>query len=741
MDFLVEDVKWRNSRWQQGKDDWEFYWEKYGEYFSPGVPVDWNSGPLKALSAYKHPNSYFTIRTSLGKDEWQYLMEILARIDVSQIEHIEVELMTDTSPGIRHLSNVLGSGAFSGLKTLKIRIPTEIGLRRADAIYLQQALRTGRFDFGADSRLEETLARSFSKRLQHLELSGVFKHLQHLELSRVTDEKCWEEFISVMKSGQVPNLTSLSLSDNKILRLTDLVPFLFSNALENLIVDGCGFGSVEFQHIMDTIINVNGSPLALKRLDLHNNILDDLAVSSLVQLANSNQLAQLQELDLSRNSGIGSTSLTTLTKTIQRGHLPSLKLLIWDRTQAEDADANAEAFVRLCNNTDGLGDEWYQVLHRFTAVTQKSVLKQNVSQYNVNKIQLTDMKDHKRVDWDRDMPHYMPESSSGATTAMENLGTILEGNRLSTVVVLRLRIISDKCDDPTILGQEPEGSARFAAALMAGHFTSLLIPTFPVGDISGLTLCLPASHVGAILGALEENDVSHLRAFSITTVDGVDHSFQSSLYQKLDTALTGGCFKRLQHLKLSNMVFDGVDVCEVLTRATISGNLESITSVHLGKNYVADVSPFHMLDFRGICLDGCWMNSQRVLGLADALMNSPGNKVLLEELELCNGVLDGVDGWNVLTRAIKSGKLKNTRSLSLRQNALNQVNLEDLVPLILFDSFVNLVMDGCWINSEQVWGLANALMNGRRTRLALKQLDLRDNLLSNSAVDALVALS
>ncbi|CAM6086945.1 unnamed protein product [Calypogeia fissa] len=329
----------------------------------------------------------------------------------------------------------------------------------------------------------------------------------------------------------------------------------------------------------------------------------------------------------------------------------------------------------------------------------------------------------------------------GATAAMDNLGTILETNGVSTVVALRLKVTCEKSNHSTIFGQGPEESERFAAALMAGHFTSLLIPSFPVGDISGLTLCLPASHVGAILGALSENDVSHLRAFSITTEEGLDDCFQSNLYQKLDAVLTDGCCKKLQHLELSNRVLDGVDVCEVLTRATLSGNLESLTSVHLGKNYVVDVSPFHLLDFRGICLDGCWMSSQRVLGFADALMNSTGTQVLLEELELCNGALDGVDGWNVLTRAIKSGKLKNTRSLRLSQNALNQVNLEDLVPLILLDSFVNLVMDGCWISSEQVWGLANALMNGPSTRLALKKLDLRDNLLRNSAVDALLTLA
>ncbi|CAM6086944.1 unnamed protein product [Calypogeia fissa] len=432
MDSWVEDVRWRNSRWQQGKDDWEFYWEKYGEYFSPGVPVDWNSGPLKDLSAHKHSNSLFTIKTSLNEEEWQYMMEILARIDVSQIEHMEVELMGDLSSGIHHLSNVVGSGSFLGLKTLKIRIPSGEELGWMESRDLQKALEAGRFVNLVTLSLPacrvhcivEGLMKGLIFKLRSFSIVGTmvdsesclwlgsvlageaFNYVQHLQLSG-GDEYCWGDVISDLESGKVPNLTSLSLSGNQGVRLTDLVPFLLSNPLENLIVDGGGVGSVEFQDIIDTIMSITWSPLALKRLDLHNNMLDDMAVSSLVHLANSDQLAQLQELDLRMNSGISSSSLATLTETIQQGHLPCLKLLVLDGTGDKDPDA-AQAFVRLCNTTDGLADEWYHVLHRLTRVNPKGVLKQDVSQYNVERIQLTDMKDHKTVHWNRDMPHYVP---------------------------------------------------------------------------------------------------------------------------------------------------------------------------------------------------------------------------------------------------------------------------------------------------------------------------------------------
>ncbi|CAM6092521.1 unnamed protein product [Calypogeia fissa] len=771
MDFWVEDVMWRNSRWQQGKDDWEFYWEKYGEYFSPGVPVDWNSGPLKALSAYKHPNSYFTIRTSLGKDEWQYLMEILARINVSQIKHIEVELMKDFSPGIRHLSNVLGSGAFSGLKTLKIRIPTGEALGWKESTALQEALETGRFvnlvtlslpactcryilqglmkgkiykmrSFSimgerVGSGLDGTLTAAFAR--------GFFKHLQHLEIARVTDDEGnLDEYFSATKSGLVPNLTSLSLRSNEKLRLTDLAPFLLSNALENLIMDGCQIGPWQFERLMDTLLKDACSSLALKRVDLHNNQLSDSAVHVLVRLAQSNKLAQLQELDLSmNNSGMNSRTLETLMETIQEGRLPSLKLLIWDRDENKDSNAT-EAFVRLQAGNDGLPDEWYQVLYRppevkkDTGVSDRSnVPDKRVFQYNVKRILLNDMRNHKVV-WNRDIPHYLLDSGSGVSkTRMKNFRALLETSVPSPVAALRLKITSEKS------GEGLEGSAHFAAALMAGYFTSKLTPFLPAGDVNMLTLSLPASHVGAILGAFNVIDISPLRALSIITVEGLDDYSRSSLYQKLDTALTGGCFESLQHLELSNGMLDGVDVWEILTGAIECGKLERITSVCLVRNLVADVRSLHPFDFcqHKVIIDGCRINSEQVLGLADTLLNFRQTGFSLEELELSNGVLDGVDGWKVLTQAINSGNLPNITSLCLSQNALHLVHLEDLVPLIWSNSFVNLVMDGCWISTQQLCGLADALMSGPATGLALKQLNLGDNRLGQKAVDALVNLA
>ncbi|CAM6086949.1 unnamed protein product [Calypogeia fissa] len=82
--------------------------------------------------------------------------------------------------------------------------------------------------------------------------------------------------------------------------------------------------------------------------------------------------------------------------------------------------------------------------------------------------------------------------------------------------------------------------AHFVAALMAGYFTRQLTPFLPAGDFNMLTLSLPASRVGAILGALNVIDISPLRALSIITVEGLDDYSRSSLYQKLNTAVTGG---------------------------------------------------------------------------------------------------------------------------------------------------------------------------------------------------------
>ncbi|CAM6084272.1 unnamed protein product [Calypogeia fissa] len=196
--------------------------------------------------------------------------------------------------------------------------------------------------------------------------SGCFESLQHLDLSYgvLDDVHCWKGFISGLESGKVPNLTSLRLSENSGVDLADLLPFLLLHPLENLIMDGCGINSLEVEDLTEAILDWASSPLTLKRLDLHNNELDDRAVPAFVSLVDSGKLGQLQELDLSKNSGMDSRALVTLMETIQRSHHPNLKLLIWARSRLHDAAA-AEAFLRLYDEYEVVTDEWYQVLCRF----------------------------------------------------------------------------------------------------------------------------------------------------------------------------------------------------------------------------------------------------------------------------------------------------------------------------------------------------------------------------------------
>ncbi|CAM6092525.1 unnamed protein product [Calypogeia fissa] len=124
---------------------------------------------------------------------------------------------------------------------------------------------------------------------------------------------------------------------------------------------------------------------------------------------------------------------------------------------------------------------------------------------------------------------------------MKHFRAFLESSGPSPVAALRLRVTCEKSNNPPILDQGPEGSAHFvAAALMGGYFTGQLSRFLPAGHVNMLTLSLPASHVGAILGALNVFDISPLRALSIITVEGLDDYSRSSLYQKLDTAVTGG---------------------------------------------------------------------------------------------------------------------------------------------------------------------------------------------------------
>ncbi|CAM6084271.1 unnamed protein product [Calypogeia fissa] len=134
MDYWVEDWHWRKFGRRQGLDDWDFYKARYGykethdQFFSRGVAVDWESGPLKDLSSYTHSNSYFRINQSLNKHEWQFIMGILARMDVSQIEHMELELpypplYPNDALGMDHLRHALtSSGQFLKLKILRIKM-------------------------------------------------------------------------------------------------------------------------------------------------------------------------------------------------------------------------------------------------------------------------------------------------------------------------------------------------------------------------------------------------------------------------------------------------------------------------------------------------------------------------------------------------------------------------------------------------------------------------------------------
>ncbi|CAM6123325.1 unnamed protein product [Calypogeia fissa] len=791
MDYSVEDSYWRKFGRRQGLDDWDFYQEKYDfyeachRYYSRGVAVDWKSGPLKDLSSYTHSNSYFRINQSLDEHEWQFIMGILARMDVSQIEHMELELpYTPLYPkealGMDHLRHALTSGQFLKLKSLRIKatkpdFPAFLSLGQEGSAELANALRYSEFPnlltlslpacdvsviLGALKVRHIAQMRSFSimngnilqkseslsQNLEAVLKSGCFESLQHLDLSYgvLDDVDCWHGFISGLEYGMVPNLTSLRLSENSGVDLADLVPFLLIHPLENLIMDGCGINSLDVEHLTEAILHWVWSPLTLKRLDLHNNELDHRAVPAFVSLLDSGNLAQLRELDLSENSGMDSRALVTLTETIQRSHHPNLKLLIWARSRVDDPAA-AEAFVRLYDEYEVVTDEWYQVLCRFPEVPEPfRLLQLSAPQYSVKRFQLKDMKEHK-VDWGRDLPQYLPGSESDTRFRMDDFEDVVS-KRFSAVKSLRFRIMAKKSDDPAAFGQAQEGSPRLAAALVDGQFTSLLTSSLPVGDVS---ICVPmislsAYDFSAILRAWNENHTSHLRAFSIMTTEDLDHLSRISVYHTLDAALKGGRFKSLEHLELSHGVLNGVDACNVFTQAIKSGNLPSITSLRLSKNAFSDKGPLFRVDLHQslMIMDGYWTNSEQVWGLADAILNSlMRTGFSLEELEFCNGVLDGDTAWKIFTRAIKSGKFPNIRSLRLSQNALHRIKLEDLVPLVLLNSFETLLMNGCWITSEQVWGLADALLNSAGKRLALKKLDLHNNQLENKAVHALVSLA
>ncbi|CAM6092526.1 unnamed protein product [Calypogeia fissa] len=292
-------------------------------------------------------------------------MEILSRINVSKIKHMVLEVpdlrrntFLSSSDGIGNgmvrMASVLGSRRFSGLQTLRIGIASTAELHEWQIVHLAVALIAGQFTELRTLSLPRTYVEVILSALMEGQISQrlhilSWRTIQHrLSLcgefwtgfwKAGASEACnilnyLEDILAIpvfsWALGEPTNLTSLNMSKSGI-NLAALVPFLSSKKLKTLIADSCAIDSRQIERFTDTILNVACSSLALRRLDLHNNSVDEGAVPALLRLAQSNKLDQLQELDLSMNSGLNSTALVTLMETIQRGHLPSLKLLIWDR--------------------------------------------------------------------------------------------------------------------------------------------------------------------------------------------------------------------------------------------------------------------------------------------------------------------------------------------------------------------------------------------------------------------------
>ncbi|CAM6103719.1 unnamed protein product [Calypogeia fissa] len=398
----------------QGQDDWIYYRNRFN--------MNWKS--------YVHPGSVFTIGKLLNVDEWEFMMCVLARIYVSPISSLRLELPLPASElkdvfGMDHLGPVLGSGRFKRLRELSLTITFGeqrnspiLGLGQQGSAHLAAALRTGELtdlrtlilpicDVGAIIR---ALHNGNVSKLEHLSVqgnncldnialcqaldasfqSGCFRNLTQLGLLNGVFEgnDAWEVFIRAVKSEKLPKLRRLSLSQNGLISvsLAALAPLLLLNSFEDLMMDGCWITSKQVCDMVDVIMKGPEIRLALRCLDLHGNSLNSQAVDALVYLANSDRLPKLQELDLSMNKGIRLRSFVSLKETIETGHLPGLDRLKWEKNPDADAvaEAIAQAYLKHESLTATFDIDWHLV--------SDLSLRTKVDEYRGKNMRLTDLK-------------------------------------------------------------------------------------------------------------------------------------------------------------------------------------------------------------------------------------------------------------------------------------------------------------------------------------------------------------
>ncbi|CAM6118980.1 unnamed protein product [Calypogeia fissa] len=424
-------------------DDWDLFrdsmrWNEYrrspeswGQWFSKYSSSEYLRFHHISLRYQISRRQGLIIRRHLNVDEWEFMMFILARIDIS-FKYLRLALPRclpaselEVVFGMDQLGPVLGSGRFKTLDELSLTITfgerrnlPKLGLGQQGSAHLAAALRTGQLtdlrtlilpicDVGAIigalhdgnvSKLEHFSVQG-SNGLDNIALcqaldasfkSGCFRNLRQLGLLNGVFEgnDAWEVFIRAIKSEKLPKLRRLSLSQNGLISvsLAALVPLLLLSSFEELMMDGCWITSKQVCDMVDAIMKGPGIRLALWRLDLHDNSLNSEAVDALVYLANSDRLPRLQELDLSMNKGMGLTSFVSLKETIETGHLPGLDRLKWEKNP--DVDAVAKAIAQACLEHESLTATFDIDWHLVSDLS----LRTKVDEYRGKNMRLTDLK-------------------------------------------------------------------------------------------------------------------------------------------------------------------------------------------------------------------------------------------------------------------------------------------------------------------------------------------------------------
>ncbi|CAM6129760.1 unnamed protein product [Calypogeia fissa] len=416
-------------------------WIEFAKYSKARLPFD--SEEIKGWWSKVQQSSSLIINEALDPEEWQYSMKLLAHVDVSGIEHLEIGPSTsndifvgfgskwimawslgwETWEGLDRTEDGdcsvwhrkrLGEPVitfpavlvrFSAVKTLAVTTVAQLSFLGLNFRSVAVGLTTGLFTnlralriYSADDRLQlQDMAAPLMKgaisqltvlhvsgsakydipnpiaeaELDELMNAGYLKNLEKLSLhGSLNGRYQWRTFSKAVELGLLPNLIRLDLRRNYLADsdLADIVDGsgIWFSSLEELTIEGHGMTSEQVCALVDAIVKVPMSGLALKDLGLSSDDLDDRVADAILELlVESGRLAQLQKLWLKGNWGGG--RLVRLLKVIQKGCLPSLKDLVWKNRQTdrlimeEEATAIAQAYFENIALTINIEFSWKYV--------------------------------------------------------------------------------------------------------------------------------------------------------------------------------------------------------------------------------------------------------------------------------------------------------------------------------------------------------------------------------------------